>query len=85
VSGLGTPPALPVRRRVGRAVRQWRRVTGAILIGVGTPVGVIAGWASEDDRGWWLLAAGVCAGLGTLLGLPPRSHQPGPAAATHHS
>jgi Tetratricopeptide repeat len=82
VSGLDTPPALPARRRFGRAIRQWRRVTGAILIGVGTPVGVIAGWASEDDRGWWLLAAGVCAGLGTLLGLPPRGHQAGPAGAS---
>jgi Tetratricopeptide repeat/AAA ATPase domain len=82
VSGFDTPPALPAQRRVGRAIRHWRRVTGAILIGVGTPVGIIAGWASEDDRGWWLLAAGVCAGLGTLLGLPPRGHQPGLAAAT---
>jgi AAA ATPase domain len=82
VSGPDAPPALPARRRVGQAIWQWRRVTGAILIGVGTPVAIIAGWASEDDRGWWLLAAGACAGLGTLLGLPPRGQQPGPTAAT---
>jgi tetratricopeptide (TPR) repeat protein len=81
VSGLDTPPALPVRRRVGRAVRHWRQLTGAILVGVGTPVSVVAGWASEDDRGWWLLAAGVCAGIGTLLGLSARGQTTGPAAA----
>ncbi len=46
------------------------------------PVAIVAGWASEEDRGWWLLAAGVCAGLGTLLGLHPRGHHPGPPAAS---
>jgi tetratricopeptide (TPR) repeat protein len=52
------------------------------MIAVGTPSGIIAGWASPRDRGWWLLAAGGCAGLGTLLGLSWRGQPTGAAAAT---
>jgi tetratricopeptide (TPR) repeat protein len=82
VSGADTPPTLPARRRVGRAVQgHWRRVAGAVIIAVGTPIGIIAGWASPDDRGWWLLAAGGCAGLGTLLGLSSRGQPTGAAEA----
>jgi tetratricopeptide (TPR) repeat protein len=59
----------------------WRRVTGATMIAVGTPVSVVAGWASEDERGWWLLAAGGCAGLGTLLGFAPGAQPTGSTPA----
>jgi hypothetical protein len=52
------------------------------MIAVGTPTGIIAGWASPHDRGWWLLAAGGCAGLGTLLGLSWRGQPTGAAAPT---
>ena len=83
MSGADTPPTLLARRRVGRAVRgHWRRVAGAVIIAVGTPIGIIAGWASPKDRGWWLLAAGGCAGLGTLLGLSSHGQPTGAAGAT---
>ena len=82
VSGADTPPTLPARRRVGQAVRgNWRRIAGAVIIALGTPIGIIAGWASPNDRGWWLLAAGGCAGLGTLLGLSSRGQPAGAAEA----
>ena len=47
------------------------RVIAALLIGVGAPVQVAAGWVSPRDRPWWLLGAAVCAGLGAMLSLLP--------------
>jgi tetratricopeptide (TPR) repeat protein len=57
----------------------WRGVASALLLGVGTPVSIAGGWASADDRLWWLLGAGLCAGIGALLPLT------GPAPASHPS
>lgn len=49
----------------------WRGILAGLLAGVGTPAGIIAGLASKQDRGWWLLGAGACAGLAALVSILP--------------
>lgn len=59
--------------RVTRWLRaHWRGLVVGVLAGGGAPVGIIAGWASEGDRGWWLLGAGICGGLAAVISMVPR-------------
>jgi hypothetical protein len=76
VSDPDTSPTLSVRQRIGRRMRvHWRRVAGAVLIGVGLLIGFIA----KNSLFWWSVAA-VCAGLGALAQFYP-GHQPTTRAA----
>jgi hypothetical protein len=79
--GTSSPPStFPLRHRIGRRVRvHWRRVAGAVLIGVGTLIGFIAG-SSSQDKLWWSVAA-VCAALGALAQFYPGAQLTTGAAA----
>jgi len=48
---------------------RWRGIAAAVLLGGGTPAGVIAGVASPHAGPWWLGIAGACAGMAALLQL----------------
>ena len=62
--------AMAVASRADGGLRaHWPKVLAALLLGVGAPVQVAAGWGAESA--WWLLAAGVPVALGTLLSLLP--------------
>lgn len=91
---MDDPPNVP-GRHLPAWLRRWRTVTAALLLAVGTPVSVAAGWASPADRIWWLVAAGLCAGVGAWLPLTENSSPEGtatlpapapadPALATQH-
>jgi tetratricopeptide (TPR) repeat protein len=56
----------------------WRGFTAALLIGVATAGGIAGGWANEHERLWWVLGAGICAAVATLLPLlpPPSPRKP---------
>lgn len=77
---MAIPSSAPASRQ-GWARRYARRLLAALLLGVGAPVQVIAGWASRPGRLWWLIGAGLCAGVGAILSLwPERGRSPaGPA------
>jgi tetratricopeptide (TPR) repeat protein len=59
------------RRRAGAMVRaHWTRVTGAVLLAAGAPIGIAAGLFASNPgpaRFAWLAGAFVCALAGTLL------------------
>ena len=63
-----------------RLRRHWRGLAGVLLLGVGTPITVAGGWASKNDRLWWLLAAAACAAGAGLLQLDFTPSHPKPAS-----
>lgn len=68
-SGPDRPPT-PLRRGVGGRLRtHWRGLLGVLLLGVGAPISLAGGWASTNDRLWWLLAAAMCAASAGVLQL----------------
>jgi tetratricopeptide (TPR) repeat protein len=80
-------PTTSGRRRATSALRaHWRRLAGVLLLGVGAPISVAGGWASKNDRLWWLLAAGACAtGAGVLQLNPTHPHPVSPAGTKGES
>src|SRR5262245_25346859 len=72
-------PVGPTNRQYPRR-RPWRTVASAVLLGLGAPIGIVGGWASPDDRAWWLVGTGLCAGLGALAQAVADPHDvaPGP-------
>jgi hypothetical protein len=54
-------------RHSGWLRKHWRGLFSALVLGIGAPVQVVAGWASEQDRLLWLVGAGLCVGIGVAL------------------
>lgn len=80
------PPTSALRRATSALQAHWRRLAGVLLLAVGAPISVAGGWASKDDRLWWLLAAGACAaGAGVLQLNPTHPHPVSPAGTQAQS